>query len=220
MIKVLIFDFDGTLADTFETSYKATNAALTRIGQPAISRERLMEFFSGSAADWCRQALPAPLRNDPSAIKKMTAAMAEIYNSIYLQDTRCYAGIPAALAALRKRFSLAMLSNRGDASLNRLAETLFPADTFRIVHGVRAGVPPKPDPTSARSVAAACDADPAECAIIGDSEFDVLTARNAGMTAVGAGWGYRGKEFLLAHGANAVADTPADLVRLLNDPSF
>ena len=82
--------------------------------------------------------------------------------------------------------------------------------------GGREGVPLKPDPTVLLEVIRSLGFQPSECAYIGDSDVDMLTARNAGASlAIGVSWGYRSRELLVDSGADCIADTAPDISRLI-----
>ena len=74
--------------------------------------------------------------------------------------------------------------------------------------------PRKPDPTVPLEIAAKLGFSPEETAFIGDSEVDIMTAKNAGMLAVGCAWGYRGGDALLSAGAEVLLEHPSELSRL------
>ena len=95
-----------------------------------------------------------------------------------------------------------------------MVETLFPKDAFCGIWGLLQ-FPPKPDPTIALHVAKEIGVLPCECLFVGDSELDMITAKNAEMCAVGVSWGYRPVAVLLDNGADHIINTPDELEYLL-----
>ena len=84
-----------------------------------------------------------------------------------------------------------------------------------VILGARDGIPKKPDPAGAIEAADILRLSPKDCFFLGDSDVDMLTAANAGMTAVGVSWGFRPVEELVEAGASIVLDEPSNLLALL-----
>ena len=95
-----------------------------------------------------------------------------------------------------------------------VAELLKPW-SFEPVYGARPELPKKPDPTGARSIAAALGIAPERCLYLGDTRTDMETAIGAGMFAAGATWGFRLRTELEAAGAHALVDEPHQVLGLL-----
>ena len=128
------------------------------------------------------------------------------------EHTRPYDGLDAALQSLCDQGRvLAVLSNKPDELTKDLVRRYFPAVPFALVRGARDDAPLKPDPAVPRAMLAALNVPAADACYVGDSDVDVFTAHNAGMTAVGAGWGFRGAAELEAAGAEHVLAAPCHL---------
>lgn len=212
MIRVLIFDLDGTVADTIHAVLEAFNRMLTNRGYPAVGLERFLDYFSGSAADYARHGMTDV--KDEKTLAEATEEFDRCYADTYLH-TVGFPGVPEMLYRLKKDFRLCMLSNKQEAFVHALNEKLFRSGTFEIAHGIRPGIPAKPDAAAALAIARELGVKPAECAFVGDSEIDLYTARNAGMVPVLVTWGYRTEEFLKALGAPGLLRTPEELARYL-----
>jgi phosphoglycolate phosphatase len=96
-----------------------------------------------------------------------------------------------------------------------MTDELLPGHPFDIVRGALPGVPLKPDPAPALAIAAELGVTAAACAFVGDTSIDMLTARAAGMFAVGALWGFRDAAELLESGADVLISSPAELLPVL-----
>ena len=132
--------------------------------------------------------------------------------------SRPYAGVPELLCELARRgIKTAVLSNKAQMFTTVMVAELFPAHRFDIVRGALPGVPLKPDPAPALAIAAELGVAPAACAFVGDTSIDMLTARAAGMCAVGALWGFRTAEELRSSGADVLVASPADILGLLQN---
>ena len=212
MAQAVIFDLDGTLADTLVDIAAAVNAALARRGLPvhetALYRRMVGDGFLALAT----RALPEELRPGTLAEELRVEASA-LYARGCLEATRPYPGVPELLAELGRRgVPMAVLSNKPHELTLRVTAGLFPGIPFRLVRGESPAFPRKPDPASALDAAASLGAAPAATIYLGDSDVDMATALAAGMTALGAGWGFRGARELEAAGAKAVLATPGELL--------
>lgn len=216
MIKALIYDLDGTLADTLPSLCQAINMTMDHYGAPLRTCEDVRLAIGSGARMLVKRLLPDTLANHED---KVTEALL-YYNARYAETytaADCYDGIQDAVTALCHRgYTSAVLSNKPDKYTVALCRILFPENTFALTQGQQEGVPTKPDPTAPLSIAARLGVKPEECAFIGDSEVDIRTAKNAGMMSVGCAWGYRSADDLRAEGADAVIDTPDQLLTLFN----
>lgn len=216
MIKALIYDLDGTLADTLPSLCQAINMTMDHYGAPLRTCEDVRLAIGNGARMLVKRLLPDALANHED---KVTEALL-YYNARYAETytaADCYDGIQDAVTALCHRgYTSAVLSNKPDKYTVALCRILFPENTFALTQGQQEGVPTKPDPTAPLSIAARLGVRPEECAFIGDSEVDIRTAKNAGMMSVGCAWGYRSADDLRAEGADAVIDTPDQLLTLFN----
>jgi phosphoglycolate phosphatase len=216
-IRGFIFDLDGTLVDSLADIGQAMNRALAGQGYPMHALAAYRGFVGEGVAELARRALPAALlAGDPVELAARHAALVAAYQRDYaehmLDDTRPYPGVAALVATLvAAGHRLAVLSNKPDAPTRHIATALFPAGSFVATVGQREGVPKKPDPTAARALLAALDLPASAVAFVGDTAVDMLTARAAGLYAVGVTWGFRPGE-LVAAGADLVVSEAAELV--------
>lgn len=214
MIKVIIFDLDGTVADTIYAIREGVNLTMSALGYPEHTYEEVLGFVNFGARHLIEEALPASARGDQTVVDQTLALYDRMYAQTYLHTDRCYDGIPEALEILHRDFRLAMLSNKQDAMVQGLVRQLFRPGLFAIAHGVRDGLPTKPDKTVPLQYCEELGVTPVECAFVGDSDVDVATAKNAGMLAVDVTWGYRSEEVLRQKGADLLAHTPGELVEI------
>ncbi|MBE6675381.1 MAG: HAD family hydrolase [Ruminococcaceae bacterium] len=217
MIKALIFDLDGTLAHTLPAIAEGMNLALAELGYPAIDEARVYEFINLGARDYAKMALPAEYREDDGRIDALYAAYNRNYAGVYMHTNTTYDGIPQMIAHLGKKYPMAVNSNKQDEFVKALVAQLFEQGTFVAAEGFRKDRAPKPDPAVPLQLAALMGAAPEECAYIGDSDVDVRTALNAGMHAIDVCWGYRPEQVLYDMGAEMVAHSPEELVRIIEE---
>ncbi len=213
MYKAALFDLDGTLADTFGDIAASVNRFLTVMGYPTRTPEDILTAISFGRREFLRRSLPHPVSEEE--MDRCLACYTQIYQQHYMDTTAPYPGMPQLIASLQKTgLKVAVVTNKAHPNALHMVETIFPADLFAVIRGL-SDLPAKPDPALALAVAEELGVAPAECAFIGDSELDMQTARNAGMTPIGVSWGYRPTELLVAEGASAIAHSPEELGELL-----
>ena len=217
--KLVIFDLDGTAADTLDGIVEALNRTMREGGYPTHNRESVLNFVNFNTRRYVEEALPPEARTDDE-INRLLDAYTRHYEDTYLLSTP-YDGIQALLTKLSDRCLVAINSNKQDAFVKALAQRLFPEIPLIAAEGYRPDRPFKPDPSMAHAIMAMASErlgetlTPAECVYVGDSDVDYYTALNAGMQAVSVSWGYRSHEFLEALGDQPVAATIEELWEIL-----
>ena len=207
----VIFDLDGTLADSLGDIASAMNRTLRAHGLPEHPVSAYRTFVGEGVRKLAERALPPGTEALREAF--VTAYEAD-YAQHLLDETRLFPAIPEVLDALASsRVPVAVLSNKPDVPTRRLVDALCGRWQFRAVFGERPGVPRKPDPASALALADELGAGPQSVAFVGDTGVDMLTARAASMRPVGVLWGFRPQE-VLGSGAEA-AGTGEELARIL-----
>ena len=210
----IIFDLDGTLLDTLEDLADSMNAALMRFGLPQHSIESYRYFIGQGLDSLIRQVLPSNEQRSTLLITKLRTTMQEEYTIRWKNKSRPYTGIDLLLNELTARhIPMAILSNKPDSFTQDCVTQLLSQWKFTIVRGAQAGIPYKPDPTSALDIAQKMNLDPSEIFYVGDTDTDMETALNAGMIAVGATWGFRSAKELIESGAHHLINTPAELLK-------
>jgi len=215
-VKAVIFDMDGTVADTLASIAGFGNAALTAHGYPALDVELYRQLVGNGADVLMRRMLTAA---GADYTEDTVKALRKTYDALYEADpTKLvvpYPGIPELLRTIRADgVKTAILSNKPDNMTCFIAAALFPG-LFDIVHGQRAAFPKKPDPTAVLLLCEELGVTPAECLYVGDSGVDMQTGKNAGIVTAGVTWGFRGAEELQANGADFLAHTAEDLLSLI-----
>jgi phosphoglycolate phosphatase len=209
----VIFDLDGTLADSAHDIAAALNHVLARHGFGLHDERAVRRMVGDGAAVLIERAAPGA---SPVLRATLLAEYREHYLGHMLDSTRPYDGVPELLRALTLRaVLLGVLSNKPEPATRALVAALFPDVRFRAIHGQRPARPIKPDPAAALGLGRALGLEPDRCVLVGDSGVDVQTAIAAGMLPVGVAWGFRGREELVAQGAFAVLERPAELLELL-----
>jgi phosphoglycolate phosphatase len=208
--RAVVFDLDGTLADSLGDIGGAMNEALADRGLPVHPMEAYRHFVGEGVEQLAARAAPMLAAPD---VARLVVEYRLRYGARIDAETRPYQGITAMLDALTAaRFPLAVLSNKREDFTVELVRRLFGRWSFVEVRGERAGVPRKPDPTAALEIVRSLGVAPAECAFVGDTRIDIQTAVAARMLPVGVLWGFRGREELLAAGAKRLLAHPRELL--------
>ena len=209
----VIFDLDGTLLNTIDDLAGAGNHVCAAHGWPAHTVDEYKRMVGNGIPKLVRRFAPQGLSEDGLA-----QALAEFsaYYAAHKEDkTAPYPGVPELLAALKgRRVRLAVLSNKAHALAGPVVEYYFPG-VFDVVQGALPDAPVKPDPTLLRRVMERLEARPENTLFVGDSNVDVLTGKNGGLTVVGVLWGFRDREELEGAGADFVIGRPEELLGLV-----
>ncbi len=215
--KAICFDLDGTLLDTLEDLADCMNRVLQRHGFPVHPCDNYRYFVGEGARVLVRKTIPHD-KQDEELITHCHAEFQEEYGQHWAIRTRPYPGIPELLEALSGTgLMLSVLSNKPHPFTVKTVEYFLSRWNFRVILGQRDGVPRKPDPAGVMEISSTLGATPETMLYLGDTGVDMQTANSAGCYAVGALWGFRGKEELAANGANALISKPMELLPLLED---
>lgn len=222
-IDAVIFDLDGTLADTLVDLGEATNAVLEARGFKRHPLERYRQFVGEGGENLIRLAFAAAEGRDGETTRA-TASIETLldeyrgeYRRLAHRHSSPYPGVPGMLDSVAAEgLKMAILSNKSDEFTQQLVQLRFAKWKFEQVRGERVGVPRKPNPQSALDIARTIGIRPENMVFLGDSGVDMHTALEAGMLAIGATWGFRGAQELKDAGARYLLDAPAGLVPLLH----
>ena len=212
MIHTVLFDLDGTLLNTIDDLADAGNWVCTQHGWPEFTVEQFKHMVGNGIPKLVERFSPADART-PEQLAATLAEFTARYDAHKEHKTAPYPGIAALIDALNAAgVQCAVFSNKADPLCGKIIEHYFGAGRFVLVRGSRPGVPTKPDPTGVYSLMQDLHADPASTLFVGDSDVDSLTGHNAGLPAMGALWGFRGRAELTAAGADALAGVPEDIL--------
>ena len=207
----ILFDLDGTLLDTLEDLWASTNFALSSMGYPQRSLEEVRQFVGNGALRLIARAVP-----EGGDTEETLRRFREHYDAHCRVRTRPYVGILEALDAVREKYPVAIVSNKPDAAVKILSRDYFSGIFAR---GEDSDCPRKPAPDMVRQAMAAIGVE--RCVYVGDSEVDVLTAKNAGVPCLCVLWGFRNREELVEAGAEyfcgSTADLPAAIDRICKE---
>jgi phosphoglycolate phosphatase len=209
----VIFDLDGTLADTLEDIADNMNRVLDGKGFPTHGYDAYRYFVGNGLRNLVTQCLPEKARTEALIADCHNRMIAE-YSLHYLNKTCLYDGIPELLDALSAfGVKLAVLSNKAEQLTQKICAVLLKKWKFDAIAGAGDRFPRKPNPASALFIVKQLGVKPENVCYLGDSDVDMKTAGAAGFYPVGAGWGFRPKEELIENGAKLIIEYPTEMLR-------
>ncbi|MDD3079753.1 MAG: HAD family hydrolase [Paludibacter sp.] len=215
MIKLVIFDLDGTLLNTIEDLANSTNFALRQHDFPMHPVEAYNFFVGNGIAKLIERALPGNSRTQEtiSVVKRTFLKHYSENTEVY---TKPYPGIVELLVKIQQEgYKIAIASNKFHAGTSKLAKYFFPDIEFAAVLGQRENFPTKPDPSIVEEILAKTKTPKANVLYVGDSGVDVMTAHNADVSFVGVLWGFRPRNELEALGAKIFVQNTQELYDLI-----
>lgn len=216
MIKGCIFDLDGTLTDTLDSLVFSVCETLKEMKLPAITKEQCRAFVGNGARKLLEESLEA---SGDAGHTRIEEAM-EIYKRIFDQNcmycVKPYEGIMELLGELKnKGIQTAVLSNKPHRQTVKVVDEVIGKTYIDWAQGQKEQIARKPDPEGVYTILDRFGITKEECLYVGDSEVDIQTGTNAGLTTVGVTWGFRSKEQLIAAGAVNLIDQAEGLLNFL-----
>lgn len=213
MIKTVLFDLDGTLLNTIDDLADAGNWVCAQNGWPTFTVEQFKLMVGNGIPKLVERF--APQGTDKETLDQAYGEFMDWYGVHKEDKTAPYAGMPEVAKALREAgVSIAVLSNKADVMAGPVVEHYYPG-IFPVVQGALPGLPTKPDPTLLHKLMDRLGATREDTLFVGDSNVDIRTAKNGGLTGCGVLWGFRSREELEAAGADVIVSTPQELLDLI-----
>ena len=210
-----IFDLDGTLLDTLEDLAASVNYALRQHGMPVRTLDEVRRFVGNGIGMLIHRAVPdgTSAEDEARCLDHFRTHYVE-----HCQDhTTLYPGIREMLERLAAEgVPMAVVSNKLQTGVSELAQRWF-GDLIHVAIGERDGVRRKPSPDMVQLAIREMGVCSEDCIYVGDSDVDIETARQAGLPCVSVLWGFRDRDFLLAHGATTFAEHPREILELIHN---
>jgi phosphoglycolate phosphatase len=227
-LKLLVFDLDGTLIDSAQDLCNSVNATLTHFRCQPLSDETIAGFIGNGALLLLRRAFASARGAEDGATEEELPDGAytyflDYYRAHKLDFTYAYEGVQEALAALKQLHdqadgparAMAVLTNKPVHPARDICAALGLAPYFLNIYGGNSFATKKPDPEGLRTLMREAGARPDETVMIGDSQVDVETARNAGAWCVGCTFGLA-PDSLSGYPPDVLVDSPADWTTALS----
>lgn len=217
MIKLLIFDLDGTLLNTLNDLTDSTNYALGVFNYPTRTIEEVRNFVGNGVAKLIERAIPEGKNNQN--FEKCLEIFKENYAQNMNNKTTPYSGIIELLQTLKsKNYKIAVVSNKFDLAVKSLCQKYFPnLIDIAIGENEKEGIKKKPAPDTVNQVLEIFKMSNTQAIYIGDSEVDIMTAQNAQMLCISVTWGFKDKDFLLKNNAKIIINSPDEIISLLEN---
>ncbi len=219
--KGCIFDLDGTLANTLNSIAYYGNKTLSHFGLKEIPINDYKEFCGYNVNEFYRRMLSHINVNDQDMLERVKRLNNDLYDTDVLYQIEAYEGISALITTLKKRgIKLAVLSNKPHTTTQSIVHSLFGENTFDSCYGQREGVPGKPNPTPLVSIIDELSLKKEECIYVGDTSIDIETGKSAGVFTIGVSWGFRDRDHLEKHGADAIIFKPEEILQFILSSSL
>lgn len=213
MINTVIFDLDGTLLNSLADLHACFNYAITQFGYPARTLEEIKSFVGNGITKAIERALPYEVSAEE--LNKIVLLFKKYYKEHMTELSSPYDGIIPMLAELKEKgYKLAVVSNKFDDAVKGLCREYFD-NYIKAAIGEGYGIEKKPNPTGIFKAIKELNSKIENAVYIGDSDVDIQTAKNAGIPCISVLWGFRDKSFLIKNGAKFLANSPNDIIKII-----
>ena len=213
--KLVIFDLDGTLVDSIEGIKFSMNRVLDRFNLPNHDTETYKNLVGNGLRNLASKVLPADF-SDSDMAEKCYELMLDEYGKNWDREMKLYDGIEIVLDELsKKNITLAINTNKNQEMTDEIVEQYLSKWDFISVIGYNSDFPKKPDPYGVIQIMEKAEVSAEECLYIGDSEVDIQTAINAGISCVSVSWGFRTREQLESYNPKTIINRPVELFDLI-----
>ncbi len=216
MIKAVLFDLDGTIADTLSDLAAAGNFALKALNLPIHSMEQYKYFVGRGIPNLIKKIIPEDKYNDDLFLS-VKSKFFEYYSVHSMDKTARYNGMLEVMRQLKfDGVKIAVVTNKAQKPAEKIVELLY-GDLFDAVVGQIDGVPVKPAPDMPNKALGILNVKNTECIFVGDSGVDCQTGVNLGAKSIGVTWGFRQRDELMENGAHYIIDRPDQLLDIIKE---
>ncbi len=214
--KIIIFDLDGTLLNTLEDLTDSTNSALEQLNYNKRTIEEVRGFVGNGVRKLIERVLPNGSENPD--FEKCLEIFKKNYSENMYNKTAPYNGIIEMLNKIKaKGYKIAVVSNKFDTAVKELCKRYFP-DLIDYAAGENeaCGIKKKPAPDTVLKTLAELGLNTNDAIYSGDSEVDIMTAKNSNMPCISVSWGFKDNEFLIKNGAEIIINKPDEIFKYLD----
>ena len=209
----ILFDLDGTLLNTLDDLADSVNTLMRKEGYQQRTKEEIRQFIGDGLKTLMERSLPPG--TPEKEILRCLVMFREIYLRNMLNQTKPYDEIPVVLKRLKEMgIKVGVVSNKADEATKEMCNHYFQGDVD-VAIGDNQERKKKPDPDNVYAAMQQLGSDEDKTLYVGDSNIDVMTAKNAGLSCVGVAWGYRSRDILVAAGADYIIEKPNQLIPLV-----
>ena len=217
-LRLIVFDLDGTLIDSRADLVASVNATLAHLGRHPLPDPVIASYIGDGVHMLVRRALGDPEHDE--IVTDAVAFFLTYYRAHKLDHTYVYEGVLDALAAIARalpEISIAVLTNKPVRPSEEICAALRLAPHCFRIYGGNSFETKKPDPLGLETLMREANATPEQTLMIGDSDVDVLTARNAGASVIGCRFGLAPHSLADAP-PDCLVDSPAEWLEALGIP--
>ena len=213
----VIFDLDGTLSDSIISIAYCANRALEKYGLSPFVPDRYKYFVGDGAATLIHRCVENQETDRSDLYEQVKAEYDRLFAVDCMYQVKPYPGIVELLQELKKRqIPIAVLSNKPHPNTLKVIHDLFGDDMFTIVQGQIPQIEKKPSPDGVLYIAEKLGIPAEQFLYVGDTNTDRQTGKNAGAFTVGVLWGFRDRKELEDNDADAIIETPMELLQYLD----
>ncbi|OEK08277.1 hypothetical protein A8C32_02130 [Flavivirga aquatica] len=206
----IIFDLDGTLLNTLGIYTHIMNELMKKNNFPTHTINSYREFIGNGTKNLITQSIPVKHRNE-KVIENLLSEFCLMYENMYTQYSEIYTGILDLLEELQSaKIQLGLLSNKFHDLTHKCAKHFFSNIKFNHIIG-QSDMHKKPDPKGVLDISHSLKVPLDRLILVGDTEVDIITAKNAGIDSIAVTWGFRNEEDLITLSPNYIINTPSDL---------
>jgi phosphoglycolate phosphatase len=212
--KCIIFDLDGTLVDSLLDLTNSMNYAMQRLNLPTHTPEEYLPLIGYGRQKFAMLAVP-PEKIDLA--DKVLDIMWKHYEENCCVLTKPYPQIPEVIGKLKKTgIALAVLTNKDQQTAEIITKHYFGNDTFKVIVGATRTTAPKPQPDAILQILSDMNCPCENAVMVGDSEVDIQTGKNAKIYTIAATWGFRSAQILREQNPDKMLDFPLEIIEAVN----
>lgn len=212
MIKTIIFDLDGTIADTRKDIASAVNYVRKHFGLKQLTIDEVVRHVGSGVTRLIEKTIYGDINASPDEIRKM---IIKYYGDHLVEETVLYKGILDLLNKLFENYILAIATNKPLELADNSIRELGIKNYFKVITGPETTGEAKPDPEMISYIANRTGAKPKEILVVGDSPVDIEVARNFGCKACSVSWGYNDIQLLKESKPDFIINSPAELLNYI-----
>ena len=217
MVKLVIFDLDGTLLNTLDDLADSCNYILQKYDYPTHPVEAYKYFVGDGIRKLIERAIPDEVLHKQELVYSIESDFLAHYRLHKVDKTAPYEGIIPVLNQLQsKNIQIAVASNKIHSEIAPMLTYYFPSIKFAAALGQQEGVPTKPNPNVVYEILAQTKIEKEDVLYVGDTAVDMKTGKSAGIYTIGVLWGFRTEKELLDNGADELIQKPEDLLSLMD----
>jgi phosphoglycolate phosphatase len=213
MYRLVIFDLDGTLVDSLRDLATAINTSLEKMGLPTHQLEEFNYYVGNGIKKLCERSLDSTQQH---RVEELHTLFTEYYSTHYAVYTKPYPHVLELLTTLKSQdVKVAVASNKAESFVKQIVSELFPSVEFDCVKGQVDSREKKPAPDIVLDTLRELGIPKEEAILVGDSNVDILTAKNAGVQSIGCLWGFRDYAELSQAQADSIISDPLEVLEVL-----